>query len=57
MKTIEYLVTLADGETKIVAVQARTINSGVRKAMDSMAMRALLIRGEFHSIGFWQVRG
>lgn len=57
MKTIEYRITYADGETEIASVQARSLNSGFAKAL-SIA-RQPLGNGrerELHSIEFWQVK-
>ena len=57
MKTIEYKVTYAEGDTDTITVTARDINSGVKKAL-AEALKGVSStnpRWEFHSIEFWAV--
>lgn len=64
MKRIEYRVTFGDGRQTIMAVSARTIESGFAKATARAARQVRLARreargqgerAELHSIEFWQV--
>lgn len=57
MKRIEYKVTYAEGDEEIVAVFARDINSGAKKAL-ALALRGVSStnpRWEFARIEFWMV--
>lgn len=54
MKTIEYMATYAEGNTRLITVQARNINAGFRKAAMIAAHADRL--DEIHSVQFWMVR-
>jgi len=57
MKRIEYKITYCEGDEDIIAVFARDINSGARKAL-ALALQGVSStnpRWEFARIEFWQV--
>lgn len=57
MKRIEFKITFAEGQDEIVAVFARDINSGARKAL-ALALKGVSStnpRWEFARLEFWQV--
>jgi len=57
MKRIEFKITFAEGDTEIVAVFARDLNSGAKKAL-ARALKGVSStnpRWEFRCIEFWQV--
>ena len=60
MKTIEYRVVYAEGADEIVTVRARSINSGIRKAIARVLAeippgRRGQIGYEINRVEFWQV--